>query len=260
MKICSIVPSYNGEATLSSLLEELLPLTTCVVVVDDGSEDGTSSVARSFASEGVVLLRHPVNLGKGAALRTGFFWALERGFDVAVTLDSDLQHSPHDLPTILDIFEGDSLDLLVGSRVHDIQAMPRLRRLGNSFSSWIASRFCHQRIPDSQCGYRVYRLGSCRPVLTNLDLDRFDAETEVIIRAALERLRIGFAPIRVIYPENGSHKSYYRTFSDTSLIVWFYVKEFLRRSFTPCGRQDTKRLKLYVNRMHHTFGVSFDRG
>ncbi len=250
-RICTIVPSYNAGTTLHQLLETLIPISPCVVVVDDGSEDDTASIAKDFDPFGVVLLQHERNRGKGAALRTGFYWAIEQGFEVVVTLDSDLQHSPDDLPRILEAFERDCLDMLVGSRLHNNKEMPKLRRFGNCFSSWIATSFCHQPIHDSQCGYRIYRLGSCEPVLMSLTLDRFDGETEVIIRATLERLRIGFTPIAVIYPNGASHKSHYRVFRDTGRIVWFYVKEFCRRIFTKSGRDDIKRLKSHVYHLRH---------
>ncbi len=238
MGMCAIVPSYNAGTTLRLLLETLISYSPSIVVVDDGSEDDTASVARGFARQGVVLLQHDENLGKGAALHTGFLWAIEQGFEVVVTLDSDLQHAPEDLPGIVEVFEGDGLDMLVGSRTHDNGGMPKIRRFGNRFSSWIATRFCCQPVQDSQCGYRIYRLASCKSILMNLMSKRFEAETEILVMGANERLRIGFAPITVIYPENGSHKSHYRGFWDTSLIVWFYTKEFCRRVRARWGRQD----------------------
>jgi hypothetical protein len=183
-------------------------------------------------------------------LHTGITWAVENGFEIAVTMDSDLQHSPDDLPNILEVFQKNRLDMFVGSRVHDHRNMPRIRRLGNWFSSWIASRFCHQTIRDSQCGYRVYRLASCGPSLMSLNSKRFEAENEALAMGALARLRIGSAPITVIYPNNGSHRSHYRAFWDTGLIVWFYTKEFCRRAFTQSGRQDIRKLKQHLNRRH----------
>jgi glycosyltransferase involved in cell wall biosynthesis len=200
-------------------------------------------VAESYSARGVVCLKHAVNKGKGAALRTGFIWAKEKGFDAVVTLDSDLQHDPRDLPRILAVFEKNNLDVLVGSRIHGNGGMPLIRRCGNRFSSWIATRFCHQPVPDSQCGYRIYRLHSCRSVMDGLVLNRFDAETEILVMAALNRLRIGFAPVRVIYPDDGTYQSHYRSFWDTALIVWFYTKEYCRRSFTRPGREEVRRLK-----------------
>lgn len=243
MRLCAVVPSYNGGATLSHLIDELLAFCPSVAVVDDGSEDDTGSIINSYAHKGVVYLHHSNNMGKGAALRTGFFWAMDKGFDTVVTLDSDFQHAPQDLPRILKVFENDRLDVLIGSRVDDNGGMPPLRRFGNRFSSWIASRFCHQMIPDSQCGYRIYRLSSCRSIMENLMLNRFDAETEILVKAALERLRIGSAPVTVIYPDDGTYQSNYRAFWDTALIVWFYTKEFCRRTFTRPGRKEVNRLR-----------------
>jgi hypothetical protein len=137
----------------------------------------------------------------------------------------------------VEVFEVACLDMLVGSRIHGEAQMPKIRRFGNRFSSWIATRFCSQHIQDSQCGYRIYRLSSCKPVLTNLTSKRFDTETEVLVMGANNRLRIGFAPITVIYPQNGTHQSHYRAIWDTSLIVWFYVKEFCRRVSARWARQ-----------------------
>jgi glycosyltransferase involved in cell wall biosynthesis len=243
MRLCAIVPSYNGSATLEGLLETLLSFSQNIVVIDDGSEDNTASIAENYIEKGVVCLRHESNRGKGAALRTGFYWAIEQGFDTVVTLDSDLQHDPKDLPRILEIFERNNLDVLVGSRIHENGGMPFIRRFGNRFSSWIATRFCHQNIPDSQCGYRIYRLNACRSVMDGLMLNRFDAETEILVMAALNRLRIGFAPVSVIYPDDGTYQSHYRSFWDTALIVWFYTREYCRRSFTRLGRKEVRMFK-----------------
>ncbi len=242
LDLCAVIPSYNAAETLEILLDALIPMIRRVVVVDDGSNDDTSAVFARFVEKGVVFLRHETNLGKGAALRTGLAYALRAGFKVAATLDSDLQHAPEDLPRVLEVFESDRLDLLVGSRIGNMQRMPGIRRFGNRFSSWIAGRFCHQAVPDSQCGYRVFRLPTCAPLLKSLTLDRFDAETEILVKAALRNLRIGFAPIQVLYPENGCARSHYRAVRDTALIVRFYTLEYCRRVFTPSGRRDVKGL------------------
>lgn len=257
MRLCAVVPSYNGGATLSDLLETLTLFCPSIAVINDGSEDNTASIARHFAPKGVVCLEHDINKGKGAALRTGFFWAIDNGFDTVVTLDSDLQHAPQDLPRILSVFEKNNLDVLVGSRIGGNGGMPSVRRIGNRFSSWIATRFCHQRILDSQCGYRIYNLTSCRSVMEGLMLNRFDAETEILVMAALNRLRIGFAPVSVIYPDDGTYQSHYRAFWDTALIVWFYTKEYCRRTFTRLGRKETKKLKNAMTSAEQDAAVSY---
>lgn len=246
MRVCIIIPAYNASATLRSLLESLLPFAESILVVDDGSEDETSSIAEGFAAQGVTLLRHGRNRGKGAALRTGFSWALQEKCDVAVTMDSDLQHDPADLPGLLSVFAREHLDVLIGSRLHDQKDMPPLRRLGNWFSSWGTGRFCHQQVFDAQCGLRLYRLAACRKMLSELKLDRFVSESEALVRASMNLLRIGFAPIKVIYPQSSQHQSFYRPWSDTARIVVMFTWELLRRTFTRRGRRELRELKQYV--------------
>ena len=246
MKLCVIVPAYNASSTLQKLLDSLLHYTTSILVVDDGSEDTTAAIAASFAAKGVALIRRSSNKGKGAALRTGMAWALEQGFDAAATMDSDLQHAPEDLPGLVAVFEKEKLDLLIGSRLHNQADMPKSRRIGNRFSSWAASYYCYQKIFDCQCGYRLYRLASYKKMFSELTLTRFDFESEVLLRASMNLLRIGFAPITVIYPKDTLHKSFYRPWLDTMRIIKLAGKELLRRLFTASGRNEIKNLKKYV--------------
>jgi glycosyltransferase involved in cell wall biosynthesis len=246
MKVCILLPSYNVAATLGPLLDELLVYGHALLVIDDGSLDQTKAIAEQYAAQGVSLLHHPLNRGKGAALRSGFAWALARGFEVAVAMDSDLQHDPADLPAMLAVFEREGLDLLVGDRMHDQSDMPPARRLGNWFSSWGTGNFCHQRIFDAQCGFRVFRLATCRTMLSELRLDRYVSESEVLVRAAMNLLRIGFTPINVIYPADLSHKSFYRPWLDTYRIVYYFTLELFRRTFTVDGRRELENLRKYV--------------
>jgi len=246
MNVCVVVPAYNAASTLEQFLEELLSYSKEIVVVDDGSVDQTAAIAKKFGSRGVTLLGHSTNQGKGAALRTGLTWALANNFDAAVTMDSDLQHSPADLPGLLEIFNREKLDLLIGARLHDQKHMPQARRLGNWFSSWAATKFCYQKIFDCQSGYRIYGLAHAQKMLAELKLNRFDFESEVLLRASANLLRIGFAPITVIYPNDALHKSFYRPWLDTLRIVRMAAKELLRRTFTPNGRRELKKLKQYV--------------
>jgi glycosyltransferase involved in cell wall biosynthesis len=246
MKVSILLPSYNVAATLGRLLDALRRYNHAILVIDDGSVDQTSAIAKLYADKGVSLLHHPVNRGKGAALRTGFAWALENGFDVAVAMDSDLQHDPDDFPGMLEVFEGENLDVLIGDRMHDQSDMPAARRLGNWFSSWGTGNFCHQHIFDAQCGFRVFRLASCRTMLSELTLDRYVSESEVLVRSSMNLLRIGFTPITVIYPEDLSHKSFYRPWLDTYRIVYYFTLELLRRTFTGEGRRELENLRKYV--------------
>jgi glycosyltransferase involved in cell wall biosynthesis len=221
----------------------LIPHATKILVVDDGSTDETIQIAQAFGDQGVVVLKHTKNRGKGAALQTGYAWVLKQAFDLLVTLDSDLQHLPDDLPHMVQILQRDRLDFLIGSRFKQKWKIPFFRRTGNRFSSWIASNFCRQKIQDSQCGFRLFRLPACVPVLRAVAYNRFAVETEVILKISLAGLRTGFAPIKVVYPKHKTHQSYYRAFGDTAIIFWLYTKEFYRRNFTRSGRKDLRQLR-----------------
>jgi len=253
-KICVLIPAYNAAVTLEQLIRDLLPLTTQILVVDDGSSDETVKIARTFCDQGVAVIAHRQNRGKGAALQTGYAWVLKHDFDLLVTMDSDLQHLPDDLPGMVAILQRDQLDFMIGSRFKEKWKIPFFRRTGNRFSSWIASNFCRQKIQDSQCGFRLFRLPACVPVLRAVAYNRFAVETEVILKISLAGLRTGFAPIRVVYPKSKTHQSYYRACGDTLIIFWLYTKEFYRRNFTREGRKDLRRLRHRIWRQRKTEG------
>jgi glycosyltransferase involved in cell wall biosynthesis len=162
-----------------------------VLVVDDGSTDGTAQVAEA---EGATVLRHGQNQGKGAALLTGFRWALEKGFLSAVTLDADGQHDPDEIPRFLTPSQAGA-DLLIGRR--DFSRMPIPRRWVNPFGSWLLSLALQHSIEDNQCGYRLHR----RRLLESLDLSRrgFELEVEVIVQAVVKGFHVQWIDIRTIY-------------------------------------------------------------
>ena len=111
-KVCILIPAYNAESTLGSVLAKTKPLGLDTIVVNDGSLDETGRIA---LEHGVHLLEHPNNLGKGAALRTGFQYILEKGYDTIITLDADDQHDPSEIPFLLKVFEKVRPDILIGS-------------------------------------------------------------------------------------------------------------------------------------------------
>jgi glycosyltransferase involved in cell wall biosynthesis len=143
-----------------------------------------------------------VNRGKGAALRTGFAAALTAGADWVFTLDADGQHDPAEMPAFLAAARTGGADLWIGDRMRNTADMPWLRRLVNRFTSFIISTLAGQSISDSQSGYRL--IGA--PVLRALDLrfDRFEAESEILVKASRAGFRIGSVPIRTIYGEERS--------------------------------------------------------
>jgi glycosyltransferase involved in cell wall biosynthesis len=246
MKTCILLPAYNVASTLGELIEQLLQFDHTILVINDGSFDQTEFVAQQYVGDRVTLISHPENHGKGRALRSGFAWAIEHTFELVVAMDSDLQHASSDLPGLLDVFHAENLDVLIGDRMYDQSDMPPARRFGNWGSSWGTGNFCHQKIFDAQCGFRLFRMETCKKMLSELKLDRYVSESEVLVRSSMNLLRIGFTPITVIYPEDLEHKSFYRPWVDTFRIIFYFTGELLRRTFTSAGRRELRELNRYV--------------
>jgi Glycosyltransferases involved in cell wall biogenesis len=192
-----------------------------VVVVDDGSTDRTGDESREA---GAVVLRHDVNRGKGAALKTGFAWALERGYDAVVTLDADRQHLPADIPKFLAESESSHAHLIIGSRRHLFAGMLPRRRLANRFSAWGISIAAKARILDSQSGFRLYSRELLQSV--RLEANGFDAESEVIVRAGRLGMSVVMIPIDLGFV-NGVSTSHYRPIVDTVRIALRVAKTAL---------------------------------
>lgn len=210
MKVVALIPALNAARTLPPIVVETRRQLEPVIVIDDGSSDGTGEVARAV---GATVLRHEVNRGKGAALKTGFAWALANGYDGVITLDADGQHLPSEIPKFL----AASGDLIIGGRDHLFQHMLPRRRNANRFSAWCISRCAGVRIPDSQSGFRFYSAELLRAL--QLRADGFDMESEVIVRAGRRGFRIVTIPIALGFVD-GISTSHYKPLKDTLRIAW----------------------------------------
>ncbi len=189
-----VIPAYQAAATLGAVLEGIRRVfpSLPVLVVDDGSRDGTAEVARLGGAE---VLIHPENRGKGAALKTGFARALERGVSGVVTLDADGQHPPELLPEFLEASA--DADLVLGCRMGDAKSMPWLRRQTNRAMSLVVSALARRFLRDSQCGYRWISARLLREV--PLRMSHYDMESEILVRAARQGFRILEIPIPAVY-------------------------------------------------------------
>jgi len=217
MKYLIIIPAYNEEACLPKLLKNLATLTREILVVDDGSEDSTH--ARALEA-GVYAIRQP-HTGKGGALRAGFKFAIDNGYDWVITMDSDGQHDWSDVPRFLQeiSLNGASPDIIVGSRMRQAAMMPFLRRNTNRFMSWLISRLIGSRIEDTQCGFRAISASVLKEVC--LETSHYDTESELLIKSGKAGRSIASIPIKTIY--NGA-PSNINKFTDTLRFLKLLIK------------------------------------
>lgn len=218
-----IIPAYNATQFVDEVVRRCARREDLagIIVVDDGSTDGTGDVARAA---GAHVLTHEVNRGKGAALMTGFREASALGWDAAITLDADGQHDPKEIPRFVAQFRRFQADIIVGSRARSGTPMPLPRRLSNRLSSAIVSWLAGTRIPDSQSGYRLI----ARRVWESLPLrrERYDFESELLIQAGRHGFAIGSLPIETVY---GGERSYFRPIRDTAHMVRVFWSLFRER-------------------------------
>ncbi len=220
-KISVLIPAYNAERTIGSVLEKVRALGLEVIVVDDGSIDRTGEIALRFGAE---ILKHPRNLGKGAALRTGFEHILQKGYDLAITLDADGQHDPAEIPSLLKAFERVRPGLLIASRAGEFHRMTFLRRFWNRLGVKAVARLCHADITDSQSGFRLIRTKVLRDI--SLTTTGFEMELELLIKACKRGVGVLSIPIHVSRVD-GTSSSHFRPVTDT----WLVCKIFLRSLF-----------------------------
>ncbi len=201
LNYCVIIPAYREGGRIAGVIREVLGYAGNIVVVDDGSPAPDTTSADASAA-GAFVLRHDVNLGKGAALETGFRHAVGKGYDFVITMDGDGQHDPSDIPLFLDEFVRKRTPVIVGNRMDDPVGMPFVRRMTNRFMSWLLSREMGVKVPDTQSGYRLYRADVLPFIRTGSK--RFAAESEVLLDLAALGYGIGSVPIRIIYRDERS--------------------------------------------------------
>lgn len=204
MRTLVVIPARDVEGAIGGVVRGILALGLGldVLVVNDGSTDGTSRAAREA---GAAVIDHPENRGKGAALRTGFEYAVEQGYEAAITMDGDGQHDPREIPGFVDALEKTGADIVVGTRMHAVGEMPRIRIWTNRTTSRVVSRLAGQKIPDSQSGFRIFRVSVLKDVVRSLVTSRYDTESEILIRAARRGYRVAATAIESIYTGAVSH-------------------------------------------------------
>ncbi|HIO50709.1 TPA: glycosyltransferase family 2 protein [Candidatus Poribacteria bacterium] len=194
MHVCLLLPAYNEAKTIGQVVREASEFVNDILVIDDGSVDKTAQIAEEAGGK---VIKHSTNLGKGMALRTGFDYVSQKGYDLIATMDSDGQHQPSDLPRFIDYFKNNKPDIIIGARIHDRIKMPRHRRFNNWLVSSVGSVLCGQEVKDFQSGFRLIRTEVLRSV--ELHTERYETESELLIKAGRIGFKIQSIPINTIY-------------------------------------------------------------
>ena len=246
---CVIIPTYNNDRTLETIIRGVLEYTDQVIVVNDGSTDRTREIIEKFP--GLTSLHLEKNKGKGYAIRLGFREAILKGYSYAITIDSDGQHLPEDLPKFIEKIEKEPGALVIGARNLEQSGIPGGTSFGNRFSNFWTRVETGYKLPDTQSGYRLYPLN--RIEKTRFITNRFEFEIEVLVRSAWKGIPLTSVPVSVIYPPKKERVSHFRPFTDfarisllnTCLVIlalvffrpWMIIREMFRDGFREMARK-----------------------
>ena len=233
------MPTYNNAKTLAPLLENLQKFNAHIIVVNDGSTDETQIILDHFT--GIHSISYSPNKGKGIALRRGFRAAVSKGYQYAISIDSDGQHFAKDIPAFLDCLKKNPGALIVGARNMDQFSVPGKSSFGHRFSNFWFRVETGIKLPDTQSGFRLYPVERLQSMtfLTR----RFEFEIEVIVRSAWNGIPVTSVPVSVYYASPGERVSHFRPFIDFTrisilntllvFISFLYIRprDLLRRLF-----------------------------
>lgn len=191
--VWAIIPAYNESRKITKVISNVKKYCKNITVVDDGSKDSTAEVAEL---KGVVVLRHIINLGKGAALKTGCDFAVKKGAKVIIAIDADGQHNPKEIPYFINTLKGK--DIVFGYRKFT-KTMPFIFRFGNSFINLVIKLLYGINLMDTQCGYRAFTSSAYKKIRWNA-LD-YTMESEMIANAGKHNLRHSEIEVETIYED-----------------------------------------------------------
>ena len=207
LKACTLMPTYNNGGTLRDVVERVLNYCADVIVVNDGCTDDSAEILASFGDR-ITVVDYGSNRGKGYALKQGFKKAKQMGFSYALTIDSDGQHFPEDIPLFVEALEQHPGALIVGSRNLNQENMPGGNTFANKFSNFWFKIQTGIDLPDTQTGYRLYPLRR----LPHIFSARYEAELSLLVFSAWRGIDLVPIKVNVFYPED--RVTHFRPFWD----------------------------------------------
>lgn len=218
---CVVIPTYNNENTLKRVIDGVLQYGVGkeIIVVNDGATDSTSIILESYGDQ-IVVLGYENNVGKGNALRLAFKHAVNAGYDNIITIDSDGQHFPQDIPLFIKAAKEQSGVLFMGARDMGQESVPGKSSMGNRISNywfWVETGL---KLPDTQTGFRLYPASAVRNL--RLFTKKFELEIEVIVKASWRGVAIESIPVKVKYDPN-ERVTHFRPFQDFTRIGFMHA-------------------------------------
>jgi glycosyltransferase involved in cell wall biosynthesis len=230
LKVAVLIPTYNNAGTLKNVLLDVLSYTQHVIVVNDGSTDHTAAILDEFPQ--IQRVEYAPNKGKGIALRRGFKYAVQQGYDYVITMDADGQHFAADLPVMLEKVSTHPASIVIGARNLQQENMPGKNTFANKFSNFWFYVETGLKMPDTQSGYRLYPVYAMKGM--HFWCTKYEFEIEVMVRCAWKGIGIDSAPVKVYYPPADERVSHFRPLRDFSrisvlntvlvLITFLYIK------------------------------------
>ncbi|MAY52089.1 MAG: glycosyltransferase [Flavobacteriaceae bacterium] len=241
LKCCVVMATYNNEITLPKILDGVLTYTEAIILVNDGSTDLTEELLVNYQT--ITILHLPKNKGKGNALKKGFKKALEMGYERAITLDTDGQHFPDDLPAFIMALEKseDKNLFIIGDRNMNEADVLATSAKGNRVSGFWVRSVTGLQLTDTQSGFRLYPIKALQKIRFLRWTSKFEFETEVIVRSHWRGIRVMNIPIKVLYPKD--RVSHFRPFMDIARIVVLIIGFLIVKGFYIIPRDFFRQLK-----------------
>ena len=258
LKTCVIIPTYNNAATLAKVIEDVAQYTNHIIVVNDGSTDDTVEIVKQFPA--IQFISYAQNVGKGWALRKAFRYAIDTGYQYAISIDSDGQHFAKDLPAFINKLEEEPNAVIIGARNMGQASVPGGSSFGNKFSNFWFKIETGITSPDTQSGYRLYPLEPLKKM--RFITRKYEFEIEVLVKLAWKGVKVISVPVTVYYAPKEERISHFRPYKDffrigvlhtiSVLISLLYIKprDFIKTLFSP--KKMKKVLDEHLFNPHHS--------